>query len=632
MLLTILTSTVAAQPVILTDKIEQAQPGHSLEILKDPTKRLTFDDVRLSTEFRPSNQSIPNLGFTYSAFWIRLSLSNSSSHQDWIFQFDFPLVEDFRIFLLQGNELVDIYQTGMYTPPGERRKRHHTFLYPMKLEPASLTTVYLRLETRGGLRVPIKIWQPDAFHLADLKENFTLGLFYGSILIMFLYNLFIFLSTRIRLYLYYILCAMLIGIFFLIQNGYALLIYPELGGRWLDVNRVVIPTYGLVLCFFVRAFLDLPRLAPRINRIVWGLIVLALAGIVPTPFVPYQLFIRFYAPLVLLVVLTSLVSGIFLAERGYKPARIFIITWTAFLMSIALAVFRSRGWVPLNAFTIHALQVGHVLELVLFSFALADRFNFLRLQLQAAHADAEKTNIQLREEVEQRKLAEKYSLEQQRALAAHMQDAVEQERRSISADIHDELGGAVTSLNINLMLHEQKIGHGNPSSEMLLKDTESMKSLSKLMMESVRALVRRLRPEVLSLGLLEALKWQLQELKGRTGLECTLHSKVESVLLDEDCAIAVFRIVQESLTNIVRHAHARKVTVLISKDNHNFVFEVADDGIGIQENEKLKSFGILGMKERALLFGGSVEIISAPNQGTTVRISVPIETGEPRVE
>ena len=132
-----------------------------------------------------------------------------------------------------------------------------------------------------------------------------------------------------------------------------------------------------------------------------------------------------------------------------------------------------------------------------------------------------------------------------------------------------------------------------------------------------------------SLGLLAAIEWQAEEFQRRTGIRCECFLIAGESKLDRDCATAVFRILQESLTNVMRHAGATRVTITLEQEADHYRMEIKDDGKGMQASdlEKANSFGVLGMKERAHLFGGSVSIHGEPGKGTTVVVQIPCARG-----
>jgi PAS domain S-box-containing protein len=211
-----------------------------------------------------------------------------------------------------------------------------------------------------------------------------------------------------------------------------------------------------------------------------------------------------------------------------------------------------------------------------------------------------------------------------RNLATHIQDGQEKERERIAREIHDELGTALTALKFDLSDLTRRLP---PGEEDLSEGTRAMARRIETIIERVREISTMLRPGVLDdLGLAAALEWGCQEFQKRTGIPCSLESP-EELALDRERATALFRIFQETLTNVVRHACAGRVEVALKAPEGELVLEVADDGRGIPD-EKVRasdSLGLIGMRERALIWGGKVTIERAPGGGTRVRAVLPRE-------
>ena len=231
----------------------------------------------------------------------------------------------------------------------------------------------------------------------------------------------------------------------------------------------------------------------------------------------------------------------------------------------------------------------------------------------------------------ERKLAEEQlasSLEQLRALAAHLQSVREEERTRIAREIHDELGQILTGLKIDLSWLDAELAAGDLTTPRLPREkVKSMSNLIDTTIQVVRKIATELRPGILDdLGLAAALEWQAQEFQTRTGIRCEFTSTLEEIDLDAGRSTAVFRIFQETLTNVARHAHATGVRISVKEQGSQLLLEVRDDGRGITDHELAnpRSLGLLGMRERALLFGGEVKIGGVLGNGTTVTVSVPL--------
>jgi signal transduction histidine kinase len=207
----------------------------------------------------------------------------------------------------------------------------------------------------------------------------------------------------------------------------------------------------------------------------------------------------------------------------------------------------------------------------------------------------------------------------------------EVERKHLAREVHDELGQLLTGLRMDMSVLEMRFGAQNPG---LADKVQGMKSLLDRAIQGVRHVVSNLRPTALDLGLIAALESVCTEFTQRTGIACVFHTVEQAVDLDEARAVVVFRIVQESLTNVMRHACASHVSVTLCCDGNTLELEVRDNGHGFDPIAAAAaiSFGLLGMRERAHGLGGRVDIISAPGQGVVVGLTIPVDAtdqGEP---
>ncbi|HZQ47684.1 MAG TPA: ATP-binding protein [Verrucomicrobiae bacterium] len=237
----------------------------------------------------------------------------------------------------------------------------------------------------------------------------------------------------------------------------------------------------------------------------------------------------------------------------------------------------------------------------------------------------------------QRKLAEedlRTSREQLRALAAHLQSVREEERKRITREIHDELGQSLTGFKMDLAWIRNRVQSGEDVRlrQTLLDKIGEMGTLLDGTADLVRKLCTELRPGVLDdLGLSAAIEWQAREYQNRTGIRCEVRLEPEELIVDPERSTALFRILQEILTNAARHAHATEVVVAMKTTGTNILLEVKDNGRGITEVEKIgaKSLGLLGMRERAFILGGEMNIQGAPGEGTTVSVLMPLSQFKP---
>ncbi len=214
-----------------------------------------------------------------------------------------------------------------------------------------------------------------------------------------------------------------------------------------------------------------------------------------------------------------------------------------------------------------------------------------------------------------------------RELAAYHEKIREEERARIAREIHDELGQYLTALRMDTAMLNIRYG---PANQDMAAFIVRMKQTIDATITVVRDIASALRPSALDMGLISAAEWLMGQFEERTGILGRLDVPEEEPALDNERATAAFRILQESLTNITRYAQASEVTVSIRVQDAILVMEVRDDGVGFDPMEvrDRKTFGLMGIRERALMFGGESKIDSMPGRGTALHVRIPLEKGE----
>ncbi|MBB5496691.1 response regulator [Paraburkholderia sp. MM5384-R2] len=217
------------------------------------------------------------------------------------------------------------------------------------------------------------------------------------------------------------------------------------------------------------------------------------------------------------------------------------------------------------------------------------------------------------------------SREQQRELSAYMEAIREEERKRIAMEIHDELGQLLTALKMDVSLLKMRIAHDAEAT----KKADDMRQLVEGTISMVRNVASHLRPAALNFGIVSALEWLVDEFNRRNAIACELRIEGGEPTLSDAHATALFRIAQASLTNVARHAAAKRVEVTLVSTAAQLLLHVRDDGCGFDQQvvSRNYSYGLLGMNERARLIGGSLSIDSSPGAGTMVSIHIPLDGG-----
>ncbi|GIW78605.1 MAG: hypothetical protein KatS3mg105_0412 [Gemmatales bacterium] len=288
---------------------------------------------------------------------------------------------------------------------------------------------------------------------------------------------------------------------------------------------------------------------------------------------------------------------------------------------------KRQGWTSVNV-TVSRL---HLESQTLALLVARDHSEYKREEesLRKARDELEEQIQQQTEELIRIKEAlrsEKYTLEQVRSLSGHLQAVREQERTRIARELHDELGQALTGLKLDIVWIRNRLAKLGEPATILAEKAQAMANVIDNTIQTVRRITTELRPGVLdSLGLLPAIEWLVQDFEKRSGISCSLKAGEIPSAIDSERITALFRILQESLTNVARHAQASKVEVRIGKQGNSILLEVEDDGRGFQPEDIVKpaAFGLLGMRERAEMAGGTFDLLPLP-KGTRAVACIPV--------
>lgn len=224
----------------------------------------------------------------------------------------------------------------------------------------------------------------------------------------------------------------------------------------------------------------------------------------------------------------------------------------------------------------------------------------------------------------------RFAHEQMRKFAERLQEVREEERKKIAREIHDDLGGALTGMKIDFSMLQKEVVKINEESlkDAMLNRLSGTTELLDATIDKIRKIASNLRPGILDdLGIIAAMEWQLKDFQKHTDICCEWVSSVEHINMDDQQATALFRIFQEALTNVIRHANATELRVCMRVEENAYILEIEDNGLGITMDQikNRKSLGLLSMRERTMTFGGSIFMEGRPGKGTKVTIEIPFK-------
>ncbi len=398
----LLCPAMAGEPVVDASQVGTGPASLTAHfaVLEDPAGAMTLTDVqqpeaavRFKTGIAPA--SALTIGFTRSAYWLRLSLDNPTAQPlQRMFEIGYPLLSSVQFHQPGADGSYRSIHTGALEPFSSRAYAHRYFVFPLTLPAQSRQVVYVRLQSTDSIVVPARLWEVAAFHADERADYGRQAWFFGMGAAMVLFNLLLFVVLRDGIYLLYVIFASSMSLGLAGSNGLPKeFLWPQ-ASQWADVAHFVCYSISLaVLLLFMRRMLDTRAIVPKTDvfiRGVAGALLLTPIGFVLAP--------RYFGePTVLLYVaaiLTTLCVGLYCAMVKRQRSAIFFATaFSMFCFGAAALALRGLGWLPSNALTINAVQVGSALEMILLAIALADRFNELRkekdraqgLALQAQH-------------------------------------------------------------------------------------------------------------------------------------------------------------------------------------------------------------------------------------------------------
>lgn len=368
--------------------------GSEIDVLEDPSHTLTIAQVSgrdYENAFHPQRGSA-NLGYTDSAYWLRIRLKQPVAvDRTVLLEIEYPHLDHVSLFLPApgAGEGFTEKRTGDSTAFSSRDINHRHFVFKVPLDGTEVRTVYVRLASGGTVTYPVTLWSPEAFHDAHSVELLILGVFYGMLVAMAFYNLFLFLTVRDRVYLYYVAFIASVGMLMFSLDGLG---YQFI---WTGQPAIVNWTNATLTCLtlifvqlFAHEFLSLPKTAPGMGRLMRVLIYLAPTAFVLTAFGGYGVAMRTMLQLGLISLVMTVACAVMSWRAGYRPARFFLIAFGIEIPAAGMLMLSSIGMLPTNFLTVHGLQIGIGVDVLLLSIALADRINALKREKELAQAEA----------------------------------------------------------------------------------------------------------------------------------------------------------------------------------------------------------------------------------------------------
>lgn len=385
--------------VVYDGSQETVTIGRQIGILEDKTGKLTLANVTSAGTFKQSEIENPNLGVSRSTFWIRFTVSNTSGEAHLLLTLASPLTDEATLYTTNEEGTFSEQKISEACPFSQRKYSSLNYVFDLDVPNGATRAFYLKIKSSEQIQLPLTISTPKAVFESDATSDLISGLYFGTILIMFFYNLFIYFTVKDKSYLYYVAYILLVGLTQASLHGYgSKFLWPH--SPWLIFHSIfLVPCLtGLAAIGFVNNFLQVKLYAPALRKISFVIgsvyVIAIILGVTGKYDISYNI-IDFNA---LLLSIYMLWVAIKIVRKGYRPAKFFLLAWSFFLAAVFIFVAKSKGALPYNNLTNSILEIGSAIEVMLLSFALADRINILQKekeesQRRALHAVRENERI-----------------------------------------------------------------------------------------------------------------------------------------------------------------------------------------------------------------------------------------------
>ncbi len=438
--------TKKSDVIIYSDTHSSLLIGGSVSILEDKLDEFTFKEVVISKNFVNSNQTVPDLGISRSAFWIKAKITNSTNNERLLFELANPTIDEVELYILLNGK-VSVQKMGEYQPFHFRNYDYPSYVFDLVIPSEETVDIYLKIKSKEQISVPLKLGSQIVIMNSLSEKDLLFGLYVGIMLAMFFYNAFIYFTTKDRNYLYYIIYILFVGLTQSCLQGYTFQ-YLWSNSPWMAQHSIVLlgALVGITAAEFAKSFLNISQYLKSYKNVL------------------YVFYVSYFICIIfsilekssgLLLDITALSISLYLlgvaiviARKGYRPAKFFLFAWIIFLIGVIVFALKNMGVLPYNNITIYTMPAGSAIEALLLSFALADRINLLKKEKDFSQAATllalrenemliKEQNIILEQMVEQRTIKLNHTNAE---LNATLSDLIDTQTQLVNAEKMASLG------------------------------------------------------------------------------------------------------------------------------------------------------------------------------------------------
>jgi signal transduction histidine kinase len=616
---------------------------------RDATHKLTLDDVKnIKFDSLPVTKS-PNFGFDRATHWFKLNITNESKNQDWLLEIAYAPLDIIDFYILTDSSLVPEHKvSGDRLAISTRDVPHRHPIFSFSIAPGESRTVYLRLSTISSVQLPVTIWRPINFYTTSFNVQIVNGFFYGGMILMLLYQLFLFFSMRDRITFYYVLTLLsMVNIVALFQGYTFRYLYPEHPGLNDIFAMFTGPAFVVSSTFLTRSFLNLKKFSPLLdNLMLTNMLMNILTGLSMFIFFPHVSY-EYHHYFILIHCILALSSAGFCFYKNYRSARYYLMAWVTVLIAAVFFTISNLGFIPGYMSTNYSgLMIGSIFQMLFISFALGDRWNILRKENQLAKELELKRGQEENERLEREVQLRIEEIQQKNGKLEEVNRVKDKLFSVVSHDIKGPLGSLQLALSLLKSGDVSKDEFENLAKALEVRFVQTTEFIENLLQWATLQLKgETYEPSYLDLAKIAEETVTLLEADYRRKnitIKNNLHHSLQA-FADLNMIRSVLR---NLLTNAIKFTGTDgTITVNAMRTDQQVILSVTDTGVGISishqhrmftlgsvttpgtKEEKGTGLGLLLCKEFVEKNGGRIWFESEVGKGTTFYFSLPENQG-----